>query len=318
MAYKGGRRACVMLFTDGKPNSGTYQKPEEIVEKIVNETAKLKASSPASQVELHTFGIFGYQDSEGFLLSLARRSGEGNYYNVDKNTNLATAFAYVVSNAINQIAKDIQLTILPSSDRVEIKEAMTKFVKIKEANTLVIKIPKLADQQSRHILLHLTVPPTQGEVKYEELLKVIMTYKNTITKKEENGDEYLYVARRHDLNEVNLDVREQLNRVNVAKKLHHVLKYYIKEYDRDGALEQLRKMNLNLKESVTKETSLTMCMQSELNKLIQMVEDNLDTANMPLEESMESHWQEKGGWNSCYLTRKEDTMIKVVQQHRTV
>ncbi len=71
MAYEEGRRTCVMLFTDGNPNAGNLISPDDIVRKIVQEKDLLEARSPRSQIDLHTFGIFGYHDRQDFLLNLA-------------------------------------------------------------------------------------------------------------------------------------------------------------------------------------------------------------------------------------------------------
>ena len=316
MAYEGGRRACVMLFTDGNPNVGVTE-PDDIIQKIIAETNALKERSPTSQVDLHTFGIFDYQDRQDFLLNLAENVGEGNYHNVDNRTDLATAFAYVVSTAINQIAEAIQITILPSSDRVQIEDALTQFRQIREEDQLIIKIPTLADQQSRHIPLKLIVLPTKEKANYEELLRVEITYKNVITQSEEKCDEYLYVARTHHWNEENPDVMEQHNRVNVAKKMKRALKY-VKEDNRYDTIEELKEAEDIIQQSITKDSSLSMCMRNELAQLILMAKNNLKTAKMPLEESLKSHWHEKGVWSSCYLTRKEETMITVVKRNTTI
>ena len=315
MAYEGGRRACVMLFTDGNPTVGVTE-PRDIVRKILDEKNALSARSPKSHVDLHTFGIFGYKDRQGFLLNLAKSVGEGSYHKVDNRTDLATAFAYVVSNAINQVAEAIKITITPSPDRVEIKHAMTKFWQQEKPDSLIIIIPTLADQQSRHIPLEITMRPITEKTNYEELFRVDMTYKNVITQSEEKCDEYLYVARTNEWDEINLDVIEQHNRVKVAKKLKQVLKY-VNEDNRNYALKELEKAKRIIEKSITKDSSLSICIQNELAKLILMVQGNLETAKMPLEESLKSHWHEKGGWSSCYLTRKEDTMITVVKSTST-
>ncbi len=190
---------------------------------------------------------------------------------------------------------------------------MTKFRQIEEGDSLIIKIPTLADEQSRHIPLKLSVPPRKEKANYEELFSVNMTYKNVITQSDETYDEYLYVARTRHWKEENLDVIEHHNRVKVAKKLQRVLKY-VKEPDRDSALEELKEAEDVIEESITKNSSLSVCIRNELAKLTLMVKDNLDTARKPLEQSLKSHWDEKGGSSSCYLTRKEDTMITVVKQ----
>ena len=315
MAIEGGRRTCVMLFTDGNPSVGKFVEPDVIVEKIAEEKMMLKAGSPKSQVDFHTFGISVYQDCQDFLINLA--DNIGNYHKVDNDTDLETAFAYVVSNAINQVAEAIQVTISPSPpDRVQIKEIMTKFKQAEKEDSWIIKVPTLADLQSRHILLELIVPPRKEKINYEELIRVEITYKNVITQMQEKREEYLYVARTPHWGNKNLDVIEQHNRVKVAFQLERSLKYVQKE-NRDDALEKLNEAEDIIDELVTKGRSLSMCIKNELAKLKQMAKNNLDTVRVPLEESLRSHWDEKGGWSSCYLTRKENTMITVVRSNIT-
>ena len=305
-----------MLFTDGNPTAGKFREPDDIVREITKEENKLKAGSPKLQVDFHTFGISVYQDCKHFLRDLT--GNFANYHNVDSGTNLETAFAHVVSNAINQVAEYIKVTITPSpADRVQITQAITKFGQKYEGDSLIITVPALADQQSRHILLELTVPPAKEKMNYEELLRVEMRYKSVITEKEEMGDDYLYVARTPHWDKENLDVVEQHDRVRVATKLKRVLKY-VKDKNRDGALEKLNEAEDIIEESVTKARSLSVCIKNDLAKLIQNLATNLDTVKMFLEESLESHWEEKGGWSSCYLTHREDTMISVVRRNMTV
>ena len=315
MAFEGGRRACVMLFTDGDPSAGQFKEPDIIVQKIAQEKLVLKAGSPKSQVDFHTFGISAYQHCQDFLIKLV--DNIGNYHKVNSDTDLETAFTFVVSDAINQVAEAIQVTISPSSpDRVEIIEAMTKLRNIKDGDSLTVEVPTLAIEQSRHIILKLTVPPSKVKINYEELIRVEITYKNVITEKREEGDEYLYVARTPHWDKENLDVIGQRNRVEVALKLESILKY-INEENRDDALNQLKDAQDIIDESATKEHSLSMCIKNELAKLKQMIETNLDTVKRPLNESLRSHWDEKEGWSSCYLTRKENTMITVVRSNIT-
>jgi hypothetical protein len=315
MAYSGGRRACVMLFTDGNPTAGEFTEPDDIVREITQEEKELKAGSPKSQVDFHTFRISSYEDCTAFLRDLT--GNFANYHNVDSGTNLETAFAHVVSNAINQVAQNIIVTITPSpADRVQITQAL-KFGQKYEGNSLIITVQALADQQSRHILLELSVPPAKEKKKYEELLRVNISYNNVITERQEMGDEYLYVARTPHWNEQNLGVIEQHNRVKVASKLKRASKY-VEANSRDDAMRELKKAEDIIEKSVTKARSLSVCIKNELAKLIQNLATNLDTVKMPLEESLESHWEEKGGWSSCYLTHREDTMISVVRSNMTV
>ena len=53
-----------------------------------------------------------------------------------------------------------------------------------------------------------------------------------------------------------------------------------------------------------------MCLREDLNLLMDEVnEGDLNTAKKSLQDSLTSHWQEKGGRSSCYVTRKEEKLI---------
>ena len=314
MSYKGRKRVCVMLFTGGHLSAGPITTPNDIARSIVKETNLLRQLSSTSRVNLHIFGIFG----EGnFLRNLAESVGDGNYYNVD-NDNHANTFSYVVSNAINQVAEDLTISMSPSSDHVKFKQAMTKFKQIEESSKdLVVKIPALSDQQSRHIVLELTVFPTQEEINYEELFSVSARYRNSITNVMQSCDEYLYVGRARHWAETNFEVTEQHNRVKVAGKLDRALQY-LENDNRQDTLAELRDAKELIEESEAKDRSLSMCIRNEIEQLITVVEKNLGIAKIPLQESLKSHWYEQGGLASCYKTQKENTMIKVVTRNTTL
>ena len=315
MAYEEGRRACVMLFTDGYPNAGSFQDMDDIVRNIITETRLLKRfSTTNAQVDLHTFGISVYPECQDFLFKLAESVGDGSYQKVDSTTDLSAAFASVVFNAITQIGESIEITITPSSDRVRIINGVTNFVQVKEAESLIIKIPNLADQQSRHIPLELTMLPTNKATNYEEVLGVKLTYKNLITKSVEMCEEYLYTARTREWSEVNLDVIEQRNRAKVAEKLNRTLEY-VRVENPDDALREVNESLSIIERSETRNRSLSLCIQSELVKLMAMVH-NLNAVELPLKESLKSHWHEEGGLSLCYRAHKENTMITLVDGYR--
>ena len=58
--------------------------------------------------------------------------------------------------------------------------------------------------------------------------------------------------------------------------------------------------------------TLSVCLKEDLEQLMQEAsEGDLNTAKKSLQDSLTSHWQEKGGRNSCYVTRKEDKIISI-------
>ena len=184
MAYRGGRRSRVLLFTDGHANDGRWTENDDIIREIVQETNAL-ASKTQSQVTLSTFGYLGEHD-EFLLQHLATNVGGGTYNFLNENTALGSAIAKVLGDAIHTVGEKIQLTITPV-DNVQIVEAMTKFPSKQEGEKLTFEIPSTADQQSRHILLRLAVPPTSERAVHSALYEVELRYKNTLTERDEGN-----------------------------------------------------------------------------------------------------------------------------------
>jgi hypothetical protein len=184
MAYHGGRRSRVLLFTDGHANDGLWIENHDIIREIVRETAALE-SVTQSQVTLSTFGYLGEHD-ERLLQQLATNVGGGTYNFLSENTALGSTTAKVLGDAIHTVAEKIQLTITPI-DQVQIVEAITKFPSKQEGEKLSFEIPSTADQQSRHILLKLNVPPAKEKSFHEALFAVELRYKNTLTERDEGN-----------------------------------------------------------------------------------------------------------------------------------
>jgi hypothetical protein len=56
--------------------------------------------------------------------------------------------------------------------------------------------------------------------------------------------------------------------------------------------------------------TLSVCLKADLRHLMEELErGDMNTARKSLQDSLTSHWQEKGGRASCYVTRKEDKLI---------
>ena len=184
MAYHGRRRSRVLLFTDGYANDGAWITKEDIIREIVRETTAMSSVTQA-QVTLSTFGYLGEHD-HNLLQQLATNVGVGTYNFLNENSALVPVFGKVLGDAIYTIAENIELTITPL-DNVQIVEAITEFASRKESEKMIFKIPSTADQQSRHVLLRLAVPPTREHAIHTELYRVELKYKNTLTELEEGN-----------------------------------------------------------------------------------------------------------------------------------
>ena len=313
MAYQGGGRSRVLLFTDGEANYGTFYERNAIIENIKKEILDL-SSSAKGQVTLSTFGYFGGHD-EYLLQKLAKNVGGGTYNFLNENTDLKK-FGLVLGDAMYTVAENIQLSITPE-EGVQIQNVIfSNFDSHKVEEQLTFNIPSTADQHSIHILLGLTVSPTQKQTDYQALFHVTLAYKNAITNREEGSEEYLFVARTEhiDTKSRSRDVDEQLNRVYVVDHIDQALKE-LQTNDIEKAAKLLIEAYKKVEKSVSESTTLSVCLREDLEKLIEEVEKgDLTMAKKSLQDSWTSHLQEKGGASSCYLTKKEDKLISVLDE----
>lgn len=311
IAYHGGRRSRVLLFTDGYANVG-WSAADDIIREILKETTLLK-SFTSSQVQLSTFGYLGAHD-ESLLQRLATNVGGGTYNYLRENSALAKGFGLVLGDAINIVAEKIHLTVTPLNG-VQILNAITNFSYKGNSKKMSFDIPSTADQQRRHILLRLAVPSCEESRPHDALFHVELTYTNTMTERAEGSEEYLFVARTNRLEQETRshEVDEQLNRVFVADMIGKALDY-LKEDNTERAMEVLKEADRFVLNSVSKEHTLSLCLRHDLSLLISEVESgDLNDARKALQDSLTSHWQEKGGRSSCYLTKKEDKLISILQ-----
>ena len=184
MAYNGQRRSRVLLFTDGEANDGKWIENGDIIREINRKKIALGSVTQA-QVTLSTFGYLDNHNQD-LLQNLATTIGGGSYNFVNENTEMARSIAMVLGDAIHTVAENIKLTIAPLDD-VQIIEAITHFQSRKESEKFIFEIPNTADQQSRHILLRLAVPPAASPSVHAGVYRVELTYTNTLTEREEGG-----------------------------------------------------------------------------------------------------------------------------------
>ena len=315
LAYKRSRRSSVLLFTDGNANSGTFRKKEQIITNIRSEVEML-SSHANTQVILSTFG-FGNDHDEDFLSQLAKIAGGGKYNFLKENSDLSK-FGHVIGDAMYTVAENIRLTITPENG-VKIREVITIFPWeiVPGSQSYKIDIPSTADQQFRHILLKLVVPPSPMQTDHQSLFHVTILYENALKNQEERGEEYLFVSRTKDvdLSTRSLDVDEQLNRMNAARQIKLALDA-LAHNEKDKSSQLLYDAYHKIHTSDSKANTLSLCLCKDLETLLaQVTEGDLNAAKKALQDSLTSHWQEKGGASSCYVTRKEDKLITLLTSH---
>ena len=149
----------VFLFTDGHANEGVTDKARlvSMVQKMVD------AKHP---VRVHTFG-FGAEHCEDLLSSLAE-AGSGNYYYIEKEENIPTAFADALGGLMSVSMQNITLSFVPA-EGVVVDQVHTPFATSSDAgNGRSVCIGDLLSEESKDILMDVRLPalvqPAQGEI----------------------------------------------------------------------------------------------------------------------------------------------------------
>ena len=149
----------VFLFTDGHANEGVTDKAQlvSMVQKMVD------SEHP---VQVHTFG-FGAEHCEDLLSSLAE-AGSGNYYYIEKEENIPTAFADALGGLMSVSMQNITLSFVPAQG-VVVDQVHTPFATSSDAgNGRSVSIGDLLSEESKDILMDVRLPalvqPAQGEI----------------------------------------------------------------------------------------------------------------------------------------------------------
>merc|ERR1719487_16993 len=184
----------VFLFTDGQANEGVTDKAKlvSMVQKMVD------AKRP---VRVHTFG-FGSDHCEELLSSLAE-AGSGNYYYIDKEENIATAFADALGGLMSVAMQNITLSFVPA-DGVVVEDVHTPFANSSNAdNGRSIRIGDLLSEESKDMLMDVRLPAlahlAQSESVDFKVGHLIVTYLDVASASIKEHQVDCLVKRSHDV-----------------------------------------------------------------------------------------------------------------------
>jgi hypothetical protein len=139
----------VFLFTDGQANEGVTDETKLV--SMVREMADQK-----HRVRLYTFG-FGADHSEELLSKLAE-AGSGSYYFIEKEDNIATAFADALGGLLSVVAQNVKLTFVPAPG-VVVDEVHTSFGTSEEGGgRRSVRIGDLLSEEAKDTLLDVRLP----------------------------------------------------------------------------------------------------------------------------------------------------------------
>lgn len=139
----------VFLFTDGQANEGITDERQLV--SMVQKMADQK-----HRVRVYTFG-FGSDHSEELLSKLAQ-AGSGSYYFIEKEDNIATAFADALGGLLSVAAQNVKLTFVPAPG-VAVDEVHTSFATTQEGGGgRSVRVGDLLSEEAKDTLLDVRLP----------------------------------------------------------------------------------------------------------------------------------------------------------------
>jgi len=161
----------VFVFTDGQANEGVTDEA-----KLVSMVRKMVDGK--KRVRVYTFG-FGDDHSEELLSKLAE-AGSGSYYFIEKEDNIATAFADALGGLLSVAAQNLKLTFVPAPG-VVVDDVHTSFTKSEESGGATsVRIGDMLSEESKDTLIDVRLPAltnlAQGETVHYKIGHVEVTY----------------------------------------------------------------------------------------------------------------------------------------------
>lgn len=142
------------------------------------------------------------------------------YYYIEKIDQIPESFAGALGGIMSILAQEIEVTIEPTSENVEIAQIETGYNLTQDEQDKrkwIVKIPDLCYEEKRDVLIKVSVKNPSEEK--PEFLKFTVTYKNMILKTEQKQEIFSKIsltndATFNDKNTDNLDaaISEQKNR----------------------------------------------------------------------------------------------------------
>ncbi|XP_065663790.1 uncharacterized protein LOC136085890 [Hydra vulgaris] len=272
--------ASVLLFTDGLANVGitetkgiiaamkdpkTYDGPSsklseysdlqtphhEWLKKIYgdnkeeSQTAKYTITNvghKTADASIYTFG-FG-SDHNAQMLKEISDAGNGMYYFIENVDKIAEAFGQCLGGLLSTVAQGIQLEIM-TENRVSIKKVHSNQPTEKQGSSIKINMGDLQSEESRDVVLELSVDPLGSPTDCQTLFNVKLNYFNVINECLESSNAVLTVLRpekceEHNKENSNVELDKQVLRINVTKAMNNAYEK-AEEGDFSGAADVLQK-----------------------------------------------------------------------------
>lgn len=215
------RKRAVFLLTDGHANHGITDAAT-----LTSVVSSMLETMPGTSV--YTFGYGGNHNAE--LLRQLSETGNGMYYFILQNDDVATAFGDCLGSLLTCVANEVVMS-LRAGPGVQFDKISTPFKKTENSKngSVQVMIPDMSEEENRTVLLKIKAPKLSTEVLEGDgpLLFVEVRYADVYTKKFEMLQHTFCVARpmeRSSDDTPNLTVLEHINRYRAAEALKEAMK----------------------------------------------------------------------------------------------
>merc|ERR1712013_33668 len=211
------------VFGGGSPRGSPKGSPKSVKKKTAS-PAKEKPD-PENSVNDATVYTFGFgEDHDATMLKSISDAGNGMYYFIETEDKIGESFAHCLGGLASTVAQGIQLAV-KVNDGVTIKEVHTTraYEETDPGKSIKVNIGDLQAEESRDIVLELSVEPVGADNVDQSLFNVDVDYFNVNTGKLETAVGTLTVKRstttEHSDKNANVRVKKEKNRVDMTKAI---------------------------------------------------------------------------------------------------
>ena len=162
---------AVLLLTDGLANRGITGTAEmqEAMEEAMGE----------SRARVYTFG-YG-SDHDGDLLAGLAEAGSGDYFFIEEDESLPTAFGSVLGGLMATACQDIEVTLTPQDGSVVLDASSGSLGGSEklEDGSLRLKIPDMFAEERKDLVVRMSLGAVPEPLESQPLLRASVTYLDT-------------------------------------------------------------------------------------------------------------------------------------------
>jgi len=256
----------VFLLTDGLINRGLS------AANTLDELRKIDLSS--SSCCIHTFG-FGSDHDSWMLQEIAFASKGGVYHYVENETKVAATFGQCVAGALSTVVHSVKVRLV-GQDGARMIKFNTRFP-IKEnvkAKDYTVSFGSLYSGESRSMILGLSLRKMEREMQAHPLVKVQVTYTNTLTQTEETLETHIQMRRPAitPKQEFPLELSKQVNRFIAADAIQKAV-HAAQKGDFPAAHEQLAAATRSIEASPASQLAYCVDLVKDLNSVARGLAD---------------------------------------------